>query len=139
MDEIKTAHDLGIEWGCITNLLDRIMLLEEKIDGGWPALIDMVTDAMTEAGALKDPAKVFTCLYAFLFRLYYRIKTDPTPAAFNQYSHVKDQFWVENYDYAVFKWATEHGFTKEIDNKVIKINESDLKPEQVKAFIVRCS
>lgn len=48
MEEIKTLHEINIEWGCITNLMDKISDIEEKIEGGWPELIEMVADAVDE-------------------------------------------------------------------------------------------
>lgn len=48
MEEITKLHSLNLEWGCITNLLDKISDFEEKIEGGWPELIDMVVDAVSE-------------------------------------------------------------------------------------------
>lgn len=137
MDEIKQLHNLTIEWGCITNLVDRISLLEEKIDGGWTELIEMIADAMSEEGSNKDTASVFFNLYGFLFRLYYRLRAGIEKGPFNSYVHQGDEFWIKNYDYTTYKWAMEHGF-KNIDNLIIRIPESQLSEQQRKALAKRC-
>lgn len=54
MEEIKQLHSLNLEWGCITNLMDKISTIEDSIEGGWQELVDMVADAMTEEGEEKD-------------------------------------------------------------------------------------
>lgn len=138
MEEIQELHNLSLEWGCITNLLDRISLIEEKIEGGWPELIDMVSDAITEEGGNKEPDKVFFYLYGYLFHLLYRLKRNPEKCPFNQYSDHGDEFWITNYNYAIFKWAVAKGFTDEIDNLVIKIKKSNLTSSELKTLEKRC-
>ena len=138
MEEISALHNLNLEWGCITNLVDRITAIEDKIDGGWQELIDMVADAMTEESENKDPASAFFNLYQFLFRLYYRLKTNPEKSAFNRYSKHDDKYWITNYDYKVLKWAHEKGFTNEVDNLVIKIPADKLNDSQKRAFDRKC-
>ena len=138
MEEIQALHNINLEWGCITNLLDKISNIEDTIEGGWPELIDMLADAMSEEGAKKDPVSVFFNLYAFMFRLYYRLKVNPKKREFNQYSNQEDEFWVTNYSYSVFVWAMKHGFTKGIDNLVIKIPKSSLTDKERRAIERRC-
>lgn len=138
MEEISAMHELTLEWGCITNLMDKISALEDSISGGWPELVDMVADAVCEEGENKDTASVFFSLYQFLWRLYYRIKAKPERAPFNKYSKVGDKYWVENYSYNVFKWARKIGATMEIDNLVIKIPIDKLTESQRRALDRRC-
>lgn len=144
MDEIKKMHDLDIEWGCITNLMDKISGLEARVEGGWPELIDVVGDAVTEEGAAKDPASAFFNLYAFLWRLYYRIKVHMEKRPFNIYSHTEwgaskeDVYAIENYDYTVFKWAMKSAFNDKIDNDRIIIPANKLTVKQQQAFNHRC-
>lgn len=138
MEEIKKLHDLNIEWGCITNLADHIMSIEDSIDGGWLELGEMVSEAMTEEGGNKKPEEVFFNLYGFLFHLLYRLKANPEKAPFNQYRKIKDQFWISNYDYNTFKWALSHGFGDQISNTEIKIDTDKLSEQQVKALEKRC-
>lgn len=138
MEEIKKLHDLNVEWGCITNLADHIMTIEDSIDGGWVELGVMVAEAMTEEGLAKDPQAVFFNLYGFLFHLLYRLKAKPEKAPFNQYRKVGSQFWITNYDYAVFKWALAHGFSDQISNSEIKIDIDKLNDKQIKALEKRC-
>lgn len=144
MDELTEMHSLNLEWGCITNLVNRITTIEDSIEGGWPELVDMVGDAMTTEGSTKDPASVFFNLYGFFFHLVYRLKTHPERKPFNQYSHVEwgtskeDVYLIENYDYEAFKWALKSGFGDRIDNHRIIIPAKKLTDSQHKAFDKRC-
>ena len=135
MEEISQLHSLNIEWGCITNLMDKISNIEETIEGGWSQLIDMVADAMTEEGENKDPESVFFNLYQYLWRLYYRLKNNPVKRPFNQYSKDGEgKYWITNYTYATFKWAREQKFMYEIDNDNIKIPADKLDDKQRRAL-----
>lgn len=138
MEEIKMMHNLNLEWGCITNLMDKISDIEDKIEGGWPELVDMVADAVTKEGENKDPASAFFNLYQFLWRLYYRLKINPEKRPFNQYSKVEDKYWITNYNYEALKWAMNLGATAEVDNLVIKIPEDKLNDKQQRALERRC-
>lgn len=139
MEEIDTMHQINLEWGCITNLMDKICNLEDKIDGGWPELIDMVSEAVSEEGENKDPMSAFFNLYQFLWRLYYRLKANPTKRPFNQYHKGKDRtYWVGNYTYAMLKWANTNGFAREVDNNTIKIPADKLNDTQRRALDRRC-
>lgn len=138
MEEINKIHSLNLEWGCITNLMDKISGIEDEIDGGWPELIDMIADAVTEEGENKDPASAFFSLYQFLWRLYYRLKTNSERRPFNQYSKEGTKYWITNYNYEAFKWATSLGAISEIDNLVIKISEDKLNDKQRRALDRRC-
>lgn len=138
MEEISALHNLNLEWGCITNLMDKISAIEEKINGGWPQLIDMVADAVTEEGEEKDPTEAFFCLYQFLWRLYYRIKSNPEIRPFNQYSKHGDKYWITNYNYDIFKWTKKQGLLQEVDNLVIKISEEKIPDKVKKALDRRC-
>lgn len=138
MEEIKQLHSLNLEWGCITNLMDKISGIEDNIEGGWPELVDMVADAMTEEGENKDPASAFFTLYQFLWRLYYRLKADKGKRKFNIYSAQDEQYWVTNYDYKAFKWAKKKGAVEEIDNLVIKIPKSKLTADECRVLDRRC-
>ena len=98
----------------------------------------MVADAVTEEGQSKDPVSSFFNLYQFLWRLYYRLKACTEKKQFNIYSKVKEEYWISNYDYTVFKWAMASGFKMEIDNSVIKIPEDKLTDRQKRALDRRC-
>ena len=139
MNETKKMHDVQIEWGCITNLMNKISDIEDKIEGGWPELVDMIADAVTEEGEKKDPVSAFFDLYQFLWRLYYRLKTNPEKRPFNQYYKGEDGvYWIENYNYTALKWAIGQGFTQEIDNNAIKIRGDKLTDKQRQAMSRRC-
>lgn len=140
MEEITALHNLNLEWGCVTNLLDKITSIEDKIEGGWPELIDMVADAMTEEGGKKDPASVFFNLYGFMFRLYYRIKDNPVKQPFNRFSYDEKNRWfmIQNYDYKTFVWAVSKGLGDGITNSYMTIPEEKLNDKQIALLKRRC-
>lgn len=141
MEEIQALHNLNLEWGCITNLMDKISDIEDKIDGGWPELIEMVADAIDE-DSRANPTDLFFDLYQFLFRLYYRLKTNPVVREFNQVSKVnileKEVYRVTNYNYQNFKWAKKNGFADTITNDFIDIDPNKLDNKTKEAFEKRC-
>lgn len=141
MEEIKVLHELNIEWGCITNLMDKIGDIEDKIEGGWPELVEMVADAIDE-DSKANPEDLFFNLYQFLFRLYYRLKTNPEVREFNQVTKTnildKEVYRVTNYNYQNFKWAKNNGFADRISNDFIDIAPDKLDDKTKRAFERRC-
>lgn len=137
MDEITRLHSLNIEWGCLTNLMDKISDAVDSIDGGWPELIDMVVDAVDEE-ANTDPEELFKNLYQYLFRLYYRLKMNPTVREFNQVSKIKvlekEVYRVTNYNYQTFKWAKAHGFADRVSNDYIDVYVDKLDDKTKRAY-----
>ena len=140
MEEIKAMHELNLEWGCITNLMDKISNLEEKIEGGWPELVDMVADAMTEEGMNKNPVTAFFNLYGFLWRLYYRIKENPVKQPFNRYSFDEKNNWfmITNYDYKVYSWAIQNGLGNGISGAYMTLPVESLTEKQTAHLKRRC-
>ena len=137
MEEITKLHNLNLEWGCITNLMDKISSIEDRIEGGWPELIDMVVDAMSEEGeAKRDPADLFFDLYQFYFRLYYRLKMNSEKRPFNtiKKSEDEDAFILSNYDYTTFKWVKAIGCGDRISNDYVIIPTNKLSDKQRRAF-----
>ena len=142
VEEIEAMHSLNLEWGCLTNLMDKISNIEDKIEGGWSEMIDMVADAVTEEGENKDPVSAFFSLYQFLFRLYYRLKANPEKRPFNQVSKVEisgeEVYRVMNYDYKYYKWARANGHGMYISNAWLDIYSDKLTTNQRAAFDRRC-
>lgn len=139
MEEIQALHNLNLEWGCITNLMDKINDIEDKINGGWPELIDMVVDAVSEEGENKtDPASLFFNLYQYLFRLYHRLKANPIKRPFNVIKKTEsageDAFIIQNFDYTMFKWLRENGFGDSITNDYVIVQKDRLNDKQRRAF-----
>lgn len=139
MEEIYDIHSLNLEWGCLTNLVNKISDIEDKIEGGWPELIDIVADAMTEEGEKKtDPADLFFNLYQFLFRLYYRLKANNEKREFNTVSKIticgKEVFRITNYNYQSFKFARKVGAISGISNDFIDIEITKLTDAQRRAL-----
>lgn len=134
MDDIQAMHNLNLEWGCITNLMDHILTIEETIDGGWPELSDMVIDAVSEEGENKDPASAFFNLYVFLWRLFYRLKVNPSKRPFNKVGKTEvmgeECFSLQNYDYATFKWLKAIGCGDKISNDYATIPMKQLTDKQ---------
>lgn len=139
MEELRQIHDVDVEWGAVTNLMNKISDIEDKIEGGWPELIDMVVDAIDES-AECDQAELFFNLYHFLFRLYYRLKVNPTVREFNIVTKTKildkEVYRVTNYNYQNFKWARANGFAERISNDIIEI-EADKLPDKTKRALER--
>lgn len=142
MEEINDIHTKSLEWGCVANLIDKIGEIENKMDGYWDELINMVADMITEEGNEEDTAKIFFNIYQYCFRLYYRLRNDPTKRAFNQISKTtiagKEVYRITNYDYKTFKWANEGGFGMTISNDYIDLPAEKLTINQQRAFDRRC-
>lgn len=143
MEEIDEIHTRSLEWGCITNLIDKIGSIEENIDGHWDSLIDMIADMVDQESNEKDPSKIFFIVYHFCFRLYYRLRNNPNKRNFNQVSKVtiagKEVYRITNYDYKTFKWAKVEGFVDNISNDYIDLPEEKLTTNQRRAFDRRCN
>lgn len=138
MEEIDELHTRSLEWGCICNLMDKTEEIEEKIEGHWDELIDMMVDAYSMNDMEKDPSVLFFDLYQFFFRLYYRLRNNPTKRAFNQVSKIniagKEVYRITNYDYKTFKWAKSGGFINTISNDYIDLPSDKLTTNQRRAF-----
>lgn len=138
MEEITDLHTRSLEWGCVCNLIDKISEIEERIEGHWDELLDMIADTIGEEGKEEDPAKVFFCIYEFFFRLYYRLRTNPAKRAFNQVSKTniagKEVYRVTNYDYKTFKWAVIGGFIDGVSNDYMDLPADKLTTNQRRAF-----
>lgn len=138
MEEINELHTRSLEWGCICNLIDKIGDIEDKMDGHWDELLDMVADIIDQEGREKNPEIVFFYLYEFFFRLYYRLRSNPTKRAFNQISKTnisgKEVYRVTNYDYKTFKWAKSGGLMDGVSNDYMDLPSDKLTTNQRRAF-----
>lgn len=138
MDEINDIHTRDLEWGCITNLLDKVEGIEESIEGHWDELIDMIADMVTEESNNKDSSKVFFDVYQYCFRLYYRLRSNPAKRKFNQVDKIdiagKEVYRITNYDYKTFKWARLGGFIEGVSNDYIDLPADKLTTNQRRAF-----
>ena len=136
MEEIERMHMLNIEWGCITNLMNKIGDLEEAIDGGWPELVSMIADAVDEEDSRKAPeSELFLNLFEYFWRLYYRLKANKEVREFNTVDKVtalgKETYRITNYDYHTYKWAKGGGFGSTISNDFIDM-QADKLPDDIK-------
>lgn len=138
MEEITEIHTRSLEWGCVCNLIDKISEIEDKMDGHWDALCDMIADVVDKEGQEKNPEVIFFDIYEFFFRLYYRLRANPTKRDFNQLSKTstagKTLYRITNYDYNTFKWAKHSGFIDGISNDYMDLPEEKLSTNQVRAF-----
>ena len=134
MEEIEEIHATSLEWGAIANLVDRISEIEDKMEGHWDALADMIADAINDESQNKDPEAIFFTIYQYIFRLYYRLRGNPTKREFNTVTKVKDGFRITNYDYNTFKWAVQGGFIMTISNDYIDLPIDKLTTNQARAF-----
>lgn len=138
MEEIEELHTRSLEWGCIANLIDKIGTIEEKIDGHWDELLDIIADMVSEESLEKDPTKIFFVVYGFCFRLYYRLRENPTVRKFNQVTKIvitgKEVYRITNYDYKTFKWATTEGLIDGVSNDYIDLPKDKLTINQRRAL-----
>ena len=138
MEEIEELHTKSLEWGCVTNLINKIAELEETIDGHWDELLDMIADVIDQEGREPDSSKVFFDIYQFFFRLYYRLRIDPTKRSFNQISKTnisgKEVYRITNYDYKTFKWARTGGFIDGVSNDYMDLPADKLTTNQRRAL-----
>lgn len=138
MEEITELHTRSLEWGCICNLIDKISEIEDKMDGHWDELCDMIADTVDQEGQEKNPEVIFFHLYEFFFRLYYRLRSNPTKRNFNQVSKTniagKEVYRVTNYDYKTFKWARTGGFIEGVSNDYMDLPADKLTTNQRRAF-----
>lgn len=138
MEEIEEVHSRSLEWGCVCNLIDKIGNIEDQMDEHWDELLDMVADMIDQEGRENDPSKIFFDVYAFCFRLYYRLRANNTKRAFNQVSKIntagKEKYRITNYDYKTFKWARAEGFIDEVSNDYIDLPVDKLTTNQRRAF-----
>ena len=138
MEEIEEIHNRNLEWGCVCNLIDKISSIEEKIEGHWDELLDMLADMIEEESHEEDPSKIFFIVYAFCFRFYYRLRNDATKRPFNIVSKTsiagKEVYRITNYDYKTFKWARSEGFVDGASNDYIDLLADKLTVNQKRAF-----
>lgn len=138
MQEINELHNRSLEWGCVCNLIDKIGLIEDSIDGHWDELCDMVADVIDQEGREENPETIFFYLYEFFYRLYYRLRSNPTKRDFNQVSKIniagKEAYRITNYDYKTFKWAKSGGFIDGVSNDYMDLPADKLTTNQRRAF-----
>lgn len=138
MDEIKELHTRNLEWGCICNLVDKISEIEDKMEGHWDELIDMVATAITDEQDNKDPETLFFNFYEYMFRLYYRLRNNPTKRPFNQMSKTEINgetvYRITNYDYNTFKWAKKMGYLNMVGNDYIDFHAKEMSGSLVRTF-----
>lgn len=138
MEEIAELHNRSLEWGCVCNLIDKISGIEDDIEGHWDELCDMIADVINQESQKKNPETIFFDLYEFFFRLYYRLRNNPTKRPFNVIGKTniagKEVYRVTNYDYKTFKWAKIGGFIDGISNDYIDLPADKLTANQRRAF-----
>lgn len=142
MDELAKIRQSELAWGSIDNLVERIIDIEENIEGGWMELVDMVADAMSEEGEGKSTFSSFIYLFNFLYHLLFRLKTNPNKRKFNQVDKIrvagKEVYRITNYDYKTFKWAKKSGFGDGVSNDCIDIPGDKLSTKQIASIERRC-
>lgn len=144
MEEITEVHSLNLEWGCITNLMDKIVNIEDNMDEKWEEMIDMLADAVMEEQEKKaDPATTFFNLYQFMFRFYYRLRANPYKRPFNKVSKTtangETAFMIQNYDYATFKWLKTIGCGDRISNDYAYVPTTKLNDKQRRKLEIKAS
>lgn len=143
--DTRQNQGVAIEWGCLMNLMDKIGNIEDNIEGGWIELADMVAEAMDREWNehKEDTEAMFFLLYEFLWRLYYRLKTNPSKRKFNivrehTISNGEEGFAIYNYNYDTYRWARDGGLLDTISNDFIYVPSDKLTPKQRKTMEKRC-
>lgn len=140
MDEIKEFHTRNLEWGCICNLVDKISEIEDNMEGHWDGLAEMIAQAMISEQENKDPETLFFNLYEYMFRLYYRLRNNPTKRPFNQMSKTEIKggtetvYRITNYDYNTFKWAKKMGYLNMVGNDYIDFPAKEMSESLIRTF-----
>lgn len=138
MDEIKDLYTRNLEWGCLCNLVDKISEIESNIEGHWDELAEMVANAIIVEQDNKNPETLFFNLYEFMFRLYYRVRNNPTKRPFNQITETtikgEDIYRITNYNYNTFKWAKSVGASKNTTNDYIDFYAKEISDDLVRMF-----
>lgn len=134
MDDADYIRETTLAYGAVMNLMDRIVSLAE----GWEEILDMIEETFEEEYNERNPEKIFTTIYQFLFRVYLRLKTNPNKREFNittiENNNVKEWVRITNYDFNTFKWVKENGFISGLTNDFVDIPLEKLNEKQIKAF-----
>lgn len=145
MTELNEIHNLSLEWGAVLNIATRLADIESHI-GPWDDLTNLVA-SLLDSSRTSSPEALATQVYPFLLRLYFRIKSFPTPKPFNQvflstrlvpdpdhpqYSDSQPGFLISNYDFNTYLWAISLNQRDFIDNNSLWIPKSILTPAQIK-------
>lgn len=134
MDDADYIRETTLAYGAVMNLMDRIVSLAE----GWEEILDMIEETFEEEYNERNPEKIFTTIYQFLFRVYLRLKTNPNKREFNittiENNNVKEWVRITNYDFNTFKWVKENGFISGLTNDFVDIPFEKLNEKQIKAF-----
>ena len=105
---------------------------------GWEGAMFGFAAAPRVGLQVNGHARIFFDVYGFFFRLYHRLRVEPTKRDFNKItsyeSNGKTFFRVTNYDYKMFKWAKEAGFADTISNDCIDFLGDRLTTNQRRAF-----
>ncbi len=136
MEELSQKNNVTFMWGSVAKIMCDIDDTCSTIDGGWPEIIEMVADCFEDAKD-KPVCEVFANIFNFLYRLNWRIKTDPRKRPFNTVSEEEESFTISNYDYATFKWAKSLGVKIEHNDKIV-VPKVKLTTKQCTALSAKC-
>lgn len=130
-------------YGECAYLLDKILDKCESMDGGWDELINYLAAIDDRFDTEKD---FYYKYYKFIRQVYWRIKPWNEKQPFNQVQrkevpikhdgklvHV-DGFSIWNYDYKMYMWAINRGFTYGMNPSMIDVAAEELTPAELKRF-----
>lgn len=134
-------------YGECAYLLDRVFDKCESMDGGWDELLNHLAAIDDKFDTEKD---FYYKYYKFIRQVYWRIRPWHEKQPFNQVQkkevlvkrdgklmHV-DGFSIWNYDYKMYMWAVNRGFTYGMSPSMIDVSEEELTPAEIKRFEKKC-
>lgn len=134
-------------YGECAYLCDKIFETVEKWEGKWDDLINMI--AAIDDLSLKTDEEIYRRYYKFLQSIYWRIQSWNEGQKFNRVSRKEvyakcdgqlvtvPGFSIWNYDYKMYLWALDRGYTYGMNPSMIDIAEAELDAASLKRLEIK--
>lgn len=135
-------------YGECAYLMNKICDKCEVMTDGWDDLINYLTEI--DDTQFEEERDFYYYYYKFLRNIYWRIHDWKESQEFNQVSKkgvyanhngkVKtvDGFSIWNYDYKMYIWAINRGFTYGMNPSMIDVPADELTPAELRRFEQKC-
>lgn len=147
MEKVVDKEETKLYGEC-AYLLNKIFDKTEDMDSGWDELINII--ASIDDTKFKTEQELYSNFYKFLRNVYWRIYSWKEPQPFNRitkenvivavsddpvpHTTTKEGFRIWNYDYKMFIWAVQHGFTYGMSTQMIDVDKDLLTAAELKQF-----